>query len=57
MEGESVGVLLREKHINSVLEATRVSERARCLKIDFDGVLTDVISPHAPKVGCEWGKG
>ena len=47
-----VGIILKERFINSVLEVRRVSDRAMCMKLEVEGVLFNVISAYAPQVGC-----
>ena len=46
-----VGIILKERFINSVLEVRRVSDRAMCMKLEIEGVLFNVISAYAPQVG------
>ena len=47
-----MGIILKERFINSVLEVRRVSDRATCMKLEIEGVLCNVISAYAPQVGC-----
>ena len=47
-----VGIILKERFINSVLEVRRVSDRAMCMKLEIEGVLFNIISAYASQVGC-----
>ena len=48
-----IGVVVREKYINSILEVKRISDRVMSLKMEIEGTLFNVISAYAPQVGCE----
>ncbi|KAK3530865.1 hypothetical protein QTP70_003629 [Hemibagrus guttatus] len=48
-----VGVVLKEKFVRNVLEVKRVSDRVMSLKLEFEGVMLNVVSGYAPQVGCE----
>uniref|UniRef100_A0A3P9J4A1 Endonuclease/exonuclease/phosphatase domain-containing protein n=1 Tax=Oryzias latipes TaxID=8090 RepID=A0A3P9J4A1_ORYLA len=48
-----VGVILKGEFVNSVLEVKRVSDRMMSLKLEFEGVMVNVVSGYAPQVGCE----
>ena len=39
-----VGIILKERFINSVLEVSRVSDRAMCMKLEIKGALFNAIS-------------
>ena len=43
-----VGIILKERFINNVLEVRRVSDRAMCIKLEIEGVLFNVISAYVP---------
>ncbi|KAK3516881.1 hypothetical protein QTP70_028197, partial [Hemibagrus guttatus] len=48
-----VGVVLKEEFVRNVLEVKRVSDRVMSLKLEFEGVMLNVVSGYAPQVGCE----
>ncbi|KAK3548411.1 hypothetical protein QTP70_012651 [Hemibagrus guttatus] len=48
-----VGVVLKEEFGRNVLEVKRVSDRVMSLKLEFEGVMLNVVSGYAPQVGCE----
>ena len=48
-----IGIVIKEKYINSVLEVKRVSDRILSLKMEIDGIQINVISAYAPQVGCD----
>ncbi|KAK3563738.1 hypothetical protein QTP86_034462, partial [Hemibagrus guttatus] len=48
-----VGVVLKEEFVRNVLEVKRVSGRVMSLKLEFEGVMLNVVSGYAPQVGCE----
>ncbi|KAK3569279.1 hypothetical protein QTP86_026572, partial [Hemibagrus guttatus] len=48
-----VGVVLKEEFERNVLEVKRVSDRVMNLKLQFEGVMLNVVSGYAPQVGCE----
>ncbi|KAK3522926.1 hypothetical protein QTP86_009722 [Hemibagrus guttatus] len=48
-----VGVVLKEEFVRNVLEVNRVSDRVMSLKLEFEGVMLNVVSGYAPQVGCE----
>ncbi|KAK3572772.1 hypothetical protein QTP86_007376 [Hemibagrus guttatus] len=48
-----VGVVLKEEFVRNVLEVKRVSDRVMILKLEFEGVMLNVVSGYAPQVGCE----
>ncbi|KAK3518575.1 hypothetical protein QTP70_004096 [Hemibagrus guttatus] len=48
-----VGVVLKEEFVRNVLEVKRVSDRVMNLKLEFEGVMLNVVSGYAPQVGCE----
>ncbi|KAK3572799.1 hypothetical protein QTP86_007404 [Hemibagrus guttatus] len=48
-----VGVVLKEEFVRNVLEVKRVSDRVISLKLEFEGVMLNVVSGYAPQVGCE----
>ncbi|KAK3545490.1 hypothetical protein QTP70_007730 [Hemibagrus guttatus] len=48
-----VGVVLKEEFVRNVLEVKRVSDRVMDLKLEFEGVMLNVVSGYAPQVGCE----
>ncbi|KAK3570243.1 hypothetical protein QTP86_017136 [Hemibagrus guttatus] len=43
----------REEFVRNVLEVKRVSDRVMSLKLEFEGVMLNVVSGYAPQVGCE----
>ncbi|KAK3571395.1 hypothetical protein QTP86_010707 [Hemibagrus guttatus] len=47
-----VGVVLKE-FVRNVLEVKRVSDRVMSLKLEFEGVMLNVVSGYAPQVSCE----
>ncbi|KAK3518110.1 hypothetical protein QTP70_033330, partial [Hemibagrus guttatus] len=47
-----VGVVLKEEFVRNVLEVKRVSDRVMNLKLEFEGVMLNVVSGYAPQVGC-----
>ncbi|KAK3567837.1 hypothetical protein QTP86_027362, partial [Hemibagrus guttatus] len=48
-----VGVVLKEEFVRNVLEVKRVSDRVMNLKLEFEGVMLNVVIGYAPQVGCE----
>ncbi|KAI5106601.1 hypothetical protein C0J45_4298 [Silurus meridionalis] len=48
-----VGVILKEEYSKSVVEVKRVSDRVMIVKVEVEGMMINVISAHAPQVGCE----
>lgn len=44
-----MGVILKEKYINSIVEIKRVFDRIMTMKLGIEGV----ISAYNPQVGCE----
>ncbi|KAK3550968.1 hypothetical protein QTP70_011474 [Hemibagrus guttatus] len=48
-----VGVVLKEEFVRNLLEVKRVSDRVMSLKLEFEGVMLNVVSGYAPQVGCE----
>ncbi|KAK3528935.1 hypothetical protein QTP70_012846 [Hemibagrus guttatus] len=48
-----VGVVLKEEFVRNVLEVKSVSDRVMNLKLEFEGVMLNVVSGYAPQVGCE----
>ncbi|KAK3539398.1 hypothetical protein QTP70_006301 [Hemibagrus guttatus] len=48
-----VGVVLKEEFVRNVLEVKRVSDRVMSLKLEIEGVMLNVVSGYAPRVGCE----
>ncbi|KAK3517220.1 hypothetical protein QTP70_001126 [Hemibagrus guttatus] len=48
-----VGVVLKEEFVRNVMEVKRVSDRVMSLKLEFEGVMLNVVSGYAPQVGCE----
>ncbi|KAK3515726.1 hypothetical protein QTP70_030172, partial [Hemibagrus guttatus] len=48
-----VGVVLKEEFVRNVLEVKRVSDRVMNLKLEFEGVMLNVVSGYAPQIGCE----
>ncbi|KAK3532846.1 hypothetical protein QTP70_000262 [Hemibagrus guttatus] len=46
-------VVLKEEFVRNVLEMKRVSDRVMSLKLEIEGVMLNVVSGYAPKVGCE----
>ncbi|KAK3550781.1 hypothetical protein QTP70_004915 [Hemibagrus guttatus] len=48
-----VGVVLKEEFVRNGLEVKRVSDRVMSLKLEFEGVMLNVVSGYAPQVGCE----
>ncbi|KAK3553836.1 hypothetical protein QTP70_012206 [Hemibagrus guttatus] len=48
-----VGVVLKEEFVRNVLEVKRVSDRVMSLKLEFEGVMLNVVSGYAPQLGCE----
>ncbi|KAF7694969.1 hypothetical protein HF521_006692, partial [Silurus meridionalis] len=48
-----VGVILKEEYSKSVVEVKNVSDRVMTLKLEVEGVMINVISAYAPKVGYE----
>ncbi|KAK3557785.1 hypothetical protein QTP86_000740 [Hemibagrus guttatus] len=51
-----VGVVLKEEFVRNVLEVKRVSDRVMSLKLEFEGVMLNVVSGYASQVGCELGE-
>ena len=47
-----VGIILKKEHVERVVELWRVTDKVMCLKMELDGVMLNVISAHAPQVGC-----
>ena len=47
-----VGIILKKEHVDRVVDLWRVTDRIICLKMEFDGVMLNVISAYAPQVGC-----
>ncbi|KAK3522813.1 hypothetical protein QTP86_002563, partial [Hemibagrus guttatus] len=45
-----VGVVLKEEFVRNVLEVKRVSDRVMSLKLEFEGVMLNVVSGYAPQV-------
>ncbi|KAF7697030.1 hypothetical protein C0J45_13436 [Silurus meridionalis] len=48
-----VGVILKEEYSKTVVEVKRVSDRVMNVKLEFEGLMINVISAYAPQVGCE----
>ncbi|XP_063875042.1 uncharacterized protein LOC135108197 [Scylla paramamosain] len=48
-----IGVIVKEKYINSVLEVKRVSDRVMSLKMETEAIQINMISAYALQVGCE----
>ncbi|KAK3569629.1 hypothetical protein QTP86_002583 [Hemibagrus guttatus] len=48
-----VGVVLKEEFVRNVLEVKKVSDRVMSLKLEFEGVMLNVVSGYASQVGCE----
>ncbi|KAI5096408.1 hypothetical protein C0J45_13302 [Silurus meridionalis] len=48
-----VGVILKNEYSKSVVELKRVSDRVMNVKLEFEGMMINVISAYAPQVGCE----
>ncbi|XP_063587803.1 uncharacterized protein LOC134765045 [Penaeus indicus] len=48
-----VGVVVEEKHINGVLEVHRMSDRIMSVKLEIEGMVSNIISAYAPQVGCD----
>ncbi|KAI5102778.1 hypothetical protein C0J45_8130 [Silurus meridionalis] len=48
-----VGVILKEEYSKSVVEVKKVSDRVMIVKVKVEGMMINVISAHAPQVGCE----
>ncbi|XP_063602456.1 uncharacterized protein LOC134778539 [Penaeus indicus] len=48
-----MGVVAREKYINSIVEFKTVSDRITTMNLGTEGVLLNVISLYALQVGCE----
>ncbi|KAK3574270.1 hypothetical protein QTP86_004383 [Hemibagrus guttatus] len=48
-----VGVVLKEEFVRNVLEVKRVSDRVMSLKLEIEGVMLNVVSGYARRVGCE----
>ena len=46
------GIILKNEHVDRVVEFWRVTNRIICLKVELDGVMLNVISAYAPQVGC-----
>ncbi|KAK3569374.1 hypothetical protein QTP86_026885, partial [Hemibagrus guttatus] len=44
-----VGVVLKEEFVRNVLEVKRVSDRVMSLKLEFEGVMLNVVSGYAPQ--------
>ena len=47
-----VGIILKKKHVDRVVELWRVTDRIICLKLELDDVTLNTISAYAPQVGC-----
>ena len=47
-----VRIRLKKEHVDSIVELWRVTDRIIFLKMELDGVVLNVISAYAPKVGC-----
>ena len=47
-----VGIILKKDHVGRLVELWRVTDKMICLKMEFDGVILNVISAYAPQVGC-----
>ena len=48
-----VGIILKKEHVERVVELWMVvTDKIMCLKMELDGVMLNVISAHAPQVGC-----
>ena len=47
-----VGIILKKKHVDRVVELWRVTDRIICLKMELDGVMLNVISAYALQAGC-----
>lgn len=52
MERISIGVILKEEYVKSVLEVKRVSYRIMSVKLEIEGVMINVISAYALQVRC-----
>ena len=48
-----VGIVLKEKLTENVLEVKRVTDRLMGLKVEVEGVMLNVVCAYAPQVGCE----
>ncbi|XP_063593837.1 uncharacterized protein LOC134770827 [Penaeus indicus] len=48
-----VGVVVKEKHINGVLEVHRMSDRIMSVKLEIEGMVSNIISAYAQQVGCD----
>lgn len=51
-ERNGVKVILKEKHVNSVVEVQKVSYRIMSLKLEIEGVILNVFRP-AQQPGCQ----
>ena len=47
-----LGIILKNEHVDKVVELWSVTDRIICLKMELDGVMLNVISAYAPQVGC-----
>ena len=48
----NVEIILKKEHVERIVELWRATDRIICLKMVLDGVMLNVISAHAPQVGC-----
>ena len=47
-----VRIILKKEHVERVVELWRVTRNIICLKMEFNGVMLNVIRAHAPQVRC-----
>ena len=47
-----VGIILKKKHVDRVVELWRITYRIICLKMKLGGVMLNVISAYPPLVEC-----
>ena len=47
-----MGIILKKERVERAVELWRVTDRIICLKMEFDGIMLNVISAYALQVGC-----
>lgn len=52
-ERNGVKIMLKEKHVNSVVEVQKVSYRIMSLKLEIEGVILNVCRAYTPQPGCQ----
>ena len=46
-ERNCVGIILKQNYIKSVLEVNRILDRVMSMKLEIEGILTNIVSAYA----------